>query len=335
MIDSGIRSTVARWFALGSLVLGAVFLTSLIMGAVAIPLSEVYAWATGQLAEDDLSQRVLNGIRLPRSLAALIVGATLGVCGAALQGIHRSRVIDSHLIGMSAAAGLGVAIGFAAFPKELASTGAVGLGMAFGAIYAVSIRHIGSDRTGQVGFVLLGVASGLAITAWIGLFVLAIDSPAVPSLSFFLFGSMAGVTWTLVGLATPVAIGGIVYLWWIGPELDVLALGEQTSIHLGFDARTRVPIVLAVIGVLTGASVAVAGVIGFVGLIVPLVVRPLIGSIHRLLIPASAIGGATVLLAFDIGARTIASPTEVPIGLLSAAVGGPVLVWLIRRDITG
>jgi iron complex transport system permease protein len=323
----------AKWFVLGSLVLAGTLLLSLTVGAVTISVSDVWAWATGQLSDDDLAARVLSGIRLPRSLAALATGAVLGVSGIALQGLHRTRLIDAHLVGISAAAGLGVALGYAAAPSSAATVAAIAAGMAFGAFFAVASRMLGSLQSGTIGLVLIGIASGLALTAWTGLFVLAVDSPAVPSLTFFIFGSMAGVTWTMVAAIIPIALVGIVILWRLGPGLDVLSLGEQTSTHLGFDATTRVPATLGLVGLITGASVAVSGVIGFVGLIVPLLVRPLVGATHRLSIPAAAIAGAILLILLDTAARTLAAPIEIPIGLLSAAIGGPILIWLVRTEL--
>ena len=168
--------------------------------------------------------------------------------------------------------------------------------------------------------------------AWTGLFVLLIDSADVPTLSFFIFGSLSGVSWSLVAAAIPLVALSIAVLWWLGPGLDLLALGERASMHLGFNIHRRVPLALAAIGVGVGASVALGGVIGFVGLIVPLAIRPMLGSINRITIPASAIAGAIVVLVFDTIARTLAAPIEIPIGLLTAAVGGPVLVWLVRRE---
>jgi iron complex transport system permease protein len=174
----------------------------------------------------------------------------------------------------------------------------------------------------------------MTMTAWTGLFVLTIDSPAVPTLSFFIFGSLAGATMTSLAIAAPLVLLGLGAMWWIGPGIDLMSLGEQQSIHVGFDAQRRVPFALAAIGIAVGASVALGGVIGFIGLIVPLALRPLFGSSQRMLIPASAIGGAIAVLVFDIASRTLAAPVEIPIGLLTAAVGGPILVWLVRREIS-
>lgn len=323
---------VAGWFIFGALGIVGALLLSLVVGAVRISPVDVWAWATGGLAEDALAGRVLSGIRLPRSLAALTVGAVLGVSGVALQGLHRTRMIDAHLVGISAAAGLGVALGYAVSPQTATAAIAIAAGMLFGAGYAVASRMLGDTDSGSTGLVLTGIASGFALTAWTGLFILTVDSSSVPTLSFFIFGSMAGVTWPMVAIVVPVALVGIGFLWWVGPGLDVLSLGEQESIHLGFDARTRVPAALAAIGMVTGASVAIAGVIGFVGLLVPLIIQPMVGSTHRLSIPASAMAGAILLVLLDTAARTLAAPIEIPIGLLTAAIGGPVLVLLVRRE---
>jgi len=325
------RRTVS-WFVVAGTLLFLSFGVSLAIGAVSISLSEIVSWATGRMPDEQLAGRVLTGVRLPRSLAAVIVGAMLGVGGAALQGVHRTRIIDAHLIGISAAAGLGVALGYAFAPSGYGPLTAVTLAVLAGVGFALVSRLLGNPGGGAVGLVLMGIAAGLAITAWTGLFVLAIDSPAVPTLSFFIFGSLVGVNWITIGLVVPVALAGVGLLWWIGPGLDLLSLGEQISVHLGFDARRRVPLALAAIGAIVAASVALGGVIGFVGLVVPLAVRPVIGSALRLLIPASAIGGAIAVLLLDTLARTLVAPIEIPLGLLTAALGGPVLVWLVRRE---
>jgi iron complex transport system permease protein len=262
------------------------------------------------------------------------VGAGLGAAGAALQGIYRTPVLDGHLVGISAASGVGVALGYAFAPSSSRVAAAVLLGAAFGAMYGLVLRSLDETRRGPIIFVLVGIAAGMTMTAWTGLFVLAIDSPAVPTLSFFIFGSLAGATMTSLAIAAPLVLLGLGAMWWIGPGIDLMSLGEQQSIHVGFDARRRVPVVLAAIGISVGASVALGGVIGFIGLIVPLALVPIYGLSQRMLIPASAIAGAIAVLVFDVASRTLAAPVEIPIGLLTAAVGGPILVWLLRREMS-
>ena len=321
-----------RWFLVASLLLLVAMGASLSIGAVNIPISEVVSWATGQLPEGSLSGRVLSGVRLPRTLAAVAVGAALAAAGTVLQGIQRTPVVDAHLMGISGAAGLGVAIGYASAPASASPLTAVILGTAAGISYGLLSRRFSAANSGSVVAVLIGVGSGLALMAWTGLFVILVDSPGVPTISFFIFGSLSGASWALVALTIPIVVVSLAVLWWMGPGLDLLALGEQASIHLGFDAHRRVPLALVAIGIGVGGAVALGGVIGFVGLIVPLAIRPMLGSGNRLMVPASAIGGAIAVIAFDILARTLAAPVEIPIGILTAAVGGPVLVWLVRRE---
>jgi iron complex transport system permease protein len=332
--DDDLRLRLFAKFATGVGVLLLALLASLSVGAVHIPLTEVAAWSLGQLPDTDLAGRVLAGVRLPRSLSAVVVGVGLGAAGASLQGIYRTPALDGHLIGMSAASGAGVALGYAFAPTGTRVVIAVFLGAAIGALYGLLLRRLDEPRRGPVVLVLVGIAAGMTMTAWTGIFVLAVDSPAVPTLSFFIFGSLAGATMASLAISAPLVLLGLGAVWWIGPGVDLMSLGEQQSIHVGFDAQRHIPVALAAIGVAVGASVALGGVIGFVGRISPLALRPLFGPTQRLLIPASAIGGAIAVLAFDVASRTLAAPVEIPIGLLTAAVGGPTLVWLVRREMS-
>jgi iron complex transport system permease protein len=323
---------VTRWFILASTLLLITMGISLSVGAVAIPIDEILSWVTGRLPDGSLSGRVLSGVRLPRTLAAVSVGAALAAAGTALQGIQRTPVVDAHLMGISGAAGLGVAIGYAIAPAGASTQTAVILGAVAGIGYGLMSRRFAAASSGSIVGVLVGIAAGLTLMAWTGLFVLLVDSAQVPTLSFFIFGSLSGVSWSLLAATIPLVIISIAVLWWLGPGLDVLTLGEQASMHLGFNAHRNIPLAFTAIGVGIGAAVALGGVIGFVGLIVPLAIRPMLGNIHRLTVPASAIGGAITVVVFDTMARTIAAPVEIPIGLLTAAVGGPVLVWLVRSE---
>lgn len=320
------------WFIAASAVLAVAIGMSLAIGAVNIPLRDIVSWATGTQADGSLSGRVLSGVRLPRTLAAITVGAALATAGTALQGMQRTPVVDAHLMGISGASGLGVAVGYSVAPNGTAGVIAVICGVMAGIGYGLASRRFTASNAGSIVGVVVGIGAGLALMAWTGLFVLLVDSPLVPTLSFFIFGSLSGATWPLVVAGVPFVIACIGVLWWLGPGLDLLSLGERASMQLGFDVRRRIPLALVAIGAGVGAAVALGGVIGFVGLIVPLSIKPMLGGVHRLTIPASAIGGAITVLAFDTVARTLAAPVEIPIGLLTAAVGGPVLVWLVRRE---
>lgn len=333
MTEAGRTRRTVSWFIAAALLLLVVFGLSLSLGAVNIALDEIVGWVAGGLTDDSLAGRVLSGVRLPRALAAVAIGAALGVAGTTLQGIHRTGVVDAQLIGVSSAAGLGVAIAYAVAPSEAGVVWAVIVGAAGGATYGLASRRFGVSGRGSTILVLVGIAAGLALMAWTGLFVLMVDSASVPTVSFFIFGSLSGASWQGLAYGVPLIVAGAAVVWWMGPGLDLLALGEQASRHLGFNTRRNTAIALAALGVAVGASVALGGVIAFVGLIVPLFVRPMVGSTHRLMIPASAMIGAIAVLAFDTAARVLASPVEIPIGLLTAAIGGPILVVLVRREV--
>lgn len=170
----------------------------------------------------------------------MAVGAVLGVAGAALQGIHRTQIVDAHLLGISAASGIGVAVGHAlggyvSAPSNTRLITAVLLGALGGALYSLASGRLGSAGGGSIILILMGIAAGLAMTASTGLFVLAVDSPAVPTLSFFIFGSLAGAQWATLGAAVPLLVAALAVLWWLAPGLDLMALGEDVSVHLGFD----------------------------------------------------------------------------------------------------
>ena len=319
-------------FACGVVLLVAVMALSLMIGAFTIAPSEVLRWIRDAWAggADDATSRVLWSIRLPRILAGALAGAGLGAVGAALQGVYRTPLADPHLLGVSSAAGLGVAIGAMSTPPGHLPlvpflAGAVGA-VAFGVISSRLRSSMGSDR-----LVLAGVAFGFAILAWTGLFVSIVDNERVPTLGFFIFGSLAGVTWKSLIPALVLLIPASIVLWVYGSGIDLLSLGDRDARSLGFDTRRLIPIVVAAAAIATAAAVGLAGVVGFVGLIVPFFLRRFVGPGHRVLIPASAIGGAVTLVAADTIARSVAAPSEVPLGLITATLGGPLLVWLLVR----
>ncbi|MEN8113600.1 MAG: iron ABC transporter permease [Actinomycetota bacterium] len=328
------RSTtrVTIVFVLGGALLFVVAIVSLMLGAFTIAPSDVLSWITGAGTDgaDTATTRVLSSIRLPRVVGSVLVGAALGSAGAVLQGLYRTPLADPHLLGYSSAAGLGAALGFAATPPAAIPLVPFALAavatIAFGLASSTLRTRLGSDR-----LILAGVAFGLALLAWTGLFVLIIDSARVPTLSFFIFGSLAGATWKAVALTGMLVVPALCVVWAYGPGLDLLALGESEARGLGFDTRRLIPVLVSGAAFATAAAVGLGGVIGFVGLIVPFALRPVVGATHRVLIPAAALGGAVVLVVADTLARTVAGPSEIPLGLVTAAIGGPFLAWLLVR----
>lgn len=300
------------------------------LGAFAINVSDVVAWMFGADTADAAAQRVLTSIRLPRVLAAAVFGAALGSVGVVLQGTYRSPLADAHLLGYSSAAGAGAAIGFAVTPVAAFPVVPVVFAVVAGAAFGIATASL-RTRAGSERLILAGVAFGFAMLAWTGLFVLIVDSPRVPTFMFFVFGSLSGATWKGLTVAAVVLIPAMFALWRYGPGLDLLVLGDREARTLGFDTRRLIPTVVALVGVVVGASVVLGGVVGFVGLLVPFVLRPIVGPRHRILIPAAAIGGAITVVMADTLARTVAAPSEIPLGLITAAVGGPFLGWLLLR----
>lgn len=328
------------WLLPGGLVaaLVAAVVVALGSGAVSIPPSRVVAilahhlgiGGSGFSVQEDA---VLWSIRLPRVLLGVLVGAGLGVAGAALQGIFRNPLADPQLIGISSGAAAGSALGVLALEGLVGSAaaplGAFAGGLAAGVIVYTLARHQG--RTEVVTLVLAGIAVAAVGGALAGFLSVVANDPRLGSPLFYSLGGLGVATWSLVRWTAPLVLAGVILLPTYARRLDLILLGEREAGHLGVDVENVRRNVLLLATVTVGATVAAAGVIGFVGLLVPHAIRLVAGPGHRLLLPASALGGAVLVVAADTVARTVAIPLEVPVGLLTALVGGPVFLWLLRR----
>ena len=323
---------------LGLVLVGSVVL-ALGVGAVSISPSSVVGILSDHAGLDlggsftSTQDAVLWSIRLPRVVMGGIVGAGLAVAGAALQGIFRNPLADPQLIGVSAGAALGSALAILAVEAFLGSSagplGAFAGGLAAGAtVYAIA-RHDG--RTEVVTLILAGIAVAAIAGAGAGLIAVATNDHRLGSALFYSLGSLTVATWKLVWFTLPFVAVAVVALPWLARPLDLILLGEREAQHLGVDVERLRIAVLGLAALAVGATVAAAGVIGFVGLLVPHGVRLVAGPDHRVVLPASAIGGAALVVLADVVARTVAAPLEVPVGLLTAIVGGPFFLWLLRR----
>jgi len=338
-------STAPRRVRAGVLLPGLVALTvvalllSVGLGAVRIAPDEVVAILARHLGLDlgiavsEQHDRILWGIRLPRVVLAVLVGSALGVSGATLQGMFRNPLADPGLIGVSSGAALGavasVALGVNVLGlMTLPAFAFAGGALTAGAVYLLS-RHNG--RTEVVTLILVGVALNTAAGAGTGLLTYVATDAQVRAVVFWSLGSLGGATWDSVLAAAPFVVVGIALIQRWGRVLNLLVLGEAEARHLGVNTeRARVELI-GLTALMTGAAVAVAGVIGFVGLIVPHLIRQVAGPDHRVLLPASALGGAALLLLADLIARTVVAPAELPLGALTALAGGPVLLVLMLR----
>ena len=327
------RYRVGATYAILGIVLVVAMLIALGVGEVSIPASEAWRAFVGRfgIGEGSTTEGVFWSIRMPRVVAGALVGATLGAAGAALQGVYRNPMADPYLLGISSAAGLGVVIGIALTPAGGIPILVMGVAAATGALFALFTRRVSKATVDPARFILVGVALGLALLAWTVLFVFAWDSPRLPTFAYFVFGSLAATTWKAVWSALPFLVGGLAMVAILTRQLDLLALGDREARHLGVSVDRVVGAVLVGTGIAVGASVGLAGVIGFVGLLAPLFVRRWVGPSHRTLLPASALAGATAVVLADVLARLIAGPVEVPIGIVTAAIGGPILVWMLVR----
>lgn len=308
---------------------------SLALGAVALSPSEVVGVFGRRLglgigADPSVAaDAVVWNIRFPRILIGLVAGAALGASGAVLQGVFRNPLADPQLLGVTPGAALGGVIG------SLSGTvvGAIAGGTVGGLLSSAVVRRLGRSTSLEPSrFVLTGVAYSAALTAWVGFIVFAADRAKVPPVEFWLLGTLSGSTWRALGTMAVIVGLGLAALLASSRTLDLLALGESEARHLGVDVDFSVSVIMLAIGVTAGATVGAVGVIGFVGLLVPHLLRPLVGPAHRGLIVSSAIGGAILVAGGDLLARTLISPIEIPVGLITSVIGGPVFVWLIRRS---
>lgn len=276
---------------------------------------------------------IVWAIRMPRVILAILVGGALAVSGASLQGMFRNPLADPGLIGVSSGAALGavgsVALGISLFGvMTLPVFAFIGGVITSVAVYFMA-RHDG--RTEVVTLVLTGIALNTIAGALTGLLTYIASDEQLRAVVFWSLGSLGGATWSSVGASTPFILLGLVVIPRWGGALNLFVLGEREARHLGVDTeRVRLQLIL-ITALMTGAAVAVAGVIGFVGLIVPHVLRLIAGPNHRVLLPACALGGASLVLLADLLARTIASPAELPLGVITALMGGPFLLVLMLR----
>jgi len=326
-------------------VFAAAFLASLGAGAVPIgPLEAltVLAARVGLVGDVDSAQaNVLLAIRLPRTVLGALAGAGLGISGALLQGMFRNPLVDPGLIGVSSGAALAAAsvlvLGeslLAAMPAS-ASLLVLPLAAFFGGLAAVAaVQRLGrvAGQTSVSVFLLAGVAVNALAGAAVGLLLFIASDAQMRRVTFWNLGSLGGATWSTLAVAGPLLLISIGAAPRLARDLNLLSLGEAEAGHLGLDVESlkRHGVTLAALAV--GAGVAVTGVIGFVGLVVPHLVRLLGGPDHRGLIPGSAFLGGAILLFADIFARTVAAPAEIPIGVVTALLGAPFLLWLVRRQ---
>ncbi|ADV65906.1 ABC-type transporter, integral membrane subunit [Deinococcus maricopensis DSM 21211] len=281
---------------------------------------------------DEQQAAVLNVIRLPRVVLGALIGAGLAVAGAAMQGLFRNPLADPGLLGISSGASLAAALSivlgvhvFGAYTLPVAAF--VGSLLATAAIYLLAQER---GRLSVPTMLLSGIAVNALCGAGTGLMTFLATDEQLRSITFWQLGSLGGATWPAVLSAAPFILSGVLLLPLLARALNALMLGESGAAHLGVPVSAVKWTVVGLVALSVGAGVAAAGAIGFVGLVVPHLIRLLVGPNHRTLLPASALLGATLLVLADLLARTIVTPAELPIGIVTAFLGAPFFLFLIR-----
>ncbi|RYH04469.1 iron ABC transporter permease [Salipiger sp. IMCC34102] len=326
------------WVLVG--LLGLAALASLTQGASGTSLWSALAALMRGEAVDLRDRIVLVDIRLPRLAMGMIVGASLAVSGAVMQGLFRNPLADPGLVGVSAGAGLGaitaIVLGgmLPAWAASLTGDYLVAIAAFFGGwistmlLYHVSTR---AGRTSVATMLLAGIALGALSGAVSGLLVYAATDAQLRELTFWGLGSLAGATWQKLAVAGPIMVLALAATPMLARGLDGLALGETAAHHMGLPVQRVKSLAILTVAAAVGAAVAVSGGIGFVGIVVPHALRLAIGPGHRMLLPASALLGAVFLVLADLISRMAVAPAELPIGIVTAIVGGPVFLWLLLR----
>lgn len=278
---------------------------------------------------------IILNIRLPRILLAFIVGFGLSIVGVALQGLLKNPMADPFIMGTSSGAALGAAIAiFFKLNRVIFGVGIISVFAFFGALLATLIVYSLAKVKSKVPvttLLLAGIAVGQLFTAFMSL-IMVVSSKDVTTIVYWTMGSFSARGWSHLQVATiPILLGsGIIYIF--AKDLNILLLGEATAQNTGVEVEKVKGIILAVSALVTAFAVSVSGIIGFVGLIIPHIVRMIVGPDHRTLIPASGILGGIFLIIADTLARTIIAPTEVPVGIITALAGGPFFIYLLRKS---
>ncbi len=282
----------------------------------------------------EVHREILFLIRLPRVFLAAIVGGSLAVAGVVFQGLFRNPMADPYVIGISSGAALGAILAMLTGASlELAGFSAVPLFAFTGGILTIMLVY-GMARVGRSVPVMTLLLAGIAVSAFVSALVSLCTYFAGEKLHqvvFWLMGGLGGATWSKVRVMFPYALAGYTLIAVYARDLNVLLLGEETAQHLGVETEKVKKILLVGASLLVAAAVSTAGMIGFVGLVVPHLIRLVAGPDHRFLLPASALLGALLLIATDTLARTVIAPAELPVGIITAVLGAPLFIYLLKK----
>ncbi len=327
------RAKYARWsiiIVFLSLVLVAAIIICLSIGVVSIPFDQVISILLGGGSERD--RHIILNLRLPRVLLGVVVGASLAVAGATMQGLFRNPMASPSVIGISAGAAFGASLALVLGVSWVSGAFAIpAMAFLFAFITLFLVYAVSRDRRGYVPVETLLLA-GIAIGALFNALVSALQYFAGDKLSgvvFWLMGGLNNATWDQILISIPAVILGCSIIMTLSRDLNAIMVGEEQAGNLGINVNQVRMVLLLAASLVTAIAVSVAGTIGFVGLIIPHVLRILVGPDHRVLLPASIIGGALFMVATDTLARTIISPAELPVGIITSIMGAPFFIYLL------
>ncbi|PNG24682.1 FecCD family ABC transporter permease [Methylocella silvestris] len=312
-------------------------LASIALGAAAIAPARIVLILQGEFAQSADAMIVLN-IRLPRTLLGFLIGGALALSGALLQALFRNPLADPGVVGISAGAALAAAAAIVLGDRIAAplmsaySVWALPIAAFLGGLVATTLLYVLSTRLGRTSIatmLLAGIGVGSFAGSLTGLLATISDDRQLRDLTFWLLGSLGGANWSKATVAAALITPVFLAAPFLARSLNALALGEAEAFHLGVRVERDKRIMIALAALAVGVGVALAGPIGFIGIVAPHLIRLTVGADHRLVLPASIFLGGSLLVLADILARTIAAPAETPIGILTGLIGAPFFLWLL------
>jgi iron complex transport system permease protein len=311
------------------------------LGAVAVPLGDIARMALARLAPGRLpvtwtpgDEVIVFTLRLPRVVAAALVGGALAVAGVVFQGLLQNPLADPYIIGTSGGAALGATIALSLPVQALwFGFGLVPVLAFAGAMVAVlvvyNIARVGA-RAPVVTLLLAGFATSSMLAAVMS-FLMLVSGATLRRIILWTMGGLAVTGWSQVAIVAPLVLGAMLVTGLFARDLNAFLLGEEEAAYLGVNVERRKLTLLLLGSLLTGAAVSLSGLVGFVGLVIPHMARLVLGPDHRLLLPASALVGAAFLVLADLLARSLLAPTEIPVGIVTALIGAPFFIYLLRK----
>ena len=335
---TGIRRAVVVLLALAG-VLVLVCVAGAAFGVVPVAARDIVDAVAAVLRGAPLTpmQSLIVDLRLPRVVLAALVGACLAAAGTLYQALFRNALADPYILGVSSGAGLGAALAFAITGTGTLALVAPPLAAFVGALLTILLVAALATRRGvmdTLSLLLAGVAVSYTLAALTS-FVLVLRREQMSRIVFWMMGGLQGATWAQVGVVGVMLVAGLAVPLFFARELNIMLLGDERAGELGVNVERVKRIILAAASLVVSAAVSVSGLIGFVGLMTPHAARLVLGPDHRLLLPASVLSGAIVMVLADLIARVVLAPVELPVGIVTALAGGPVFVWLLVRSRRG